>query len=106
MLLIKQHICIIKTFSYLIATDGVNYNIAAAPLYFVRSGGFYLDAGTVGGPHSGAMGRTGRFWSSRSDSTTTIAYHLYFNASGVDPSGYGNRWSGLPLRCLSTVLGM
>ncbi len=103
MLLIKQHICIIKTFRYLIATDGVNYNIAAAPLYFVRSGYVHLPntAGTL--RHAGLHGD---WWSSRGDAATG-AYHLNFTATGVSPSfGPDNRWHGFPLRCLSTVLGM
>ena len=88
------------------SADGVNYNIAAAPLYFVRSGGFYLNAGAAGGPHSGYLGYHGLFWSSRSDSTTANAYNLYFLASNVNPSNSTDRWRGFPLRCLSTVLGM
>ena len=87
------------------SADGVNYNIAAAPLYFVRSGGFYLDAGTAGGPHSGNMGNNGQFWSSRSDSTTTNAYNLYFDASNVNPSNSNDRWRGYPLRCLFVAAG-
>ena len=103
MLLIKQHICIIKTFSYLIATDGVNYNIAAAPLYFVRSGIVYL-AGTAGTFRY--AGLYADYWSSRG-SAATNAYSLAFHASTVDPSsGPYMRWHGFPLRCLSTVLGM
>jgi len=73
---------------------------------FVRSGGFYLGAGTAGGPHSGYLGYHGLFWSSRSDSTTTNAHNLYFLASNVNPSNSADRWRGFSLRCLSTVLGM
>ena len=103
MLLIKQHICIIKTFSYLIATDGVNYNIAAAPLYFVRSGAVVL-AYTAGTFRSAGVG--GDWWSSRGDAATN-AYNIHFSATGVLPSsGPNSRWHGFPLRCLSTVLGM
>ena len=97
MLLIKQHICIIKTFSYLIATDGVNYNIAAAPLYFVRSGAVVLayTAGTFR-----LAGLIGYEWSSRvSPSSNTLAYWFEFNATESRPSwGPNNRYNGLPLR--------
>lgn len=66
---------------------------------FVRSGGIYFDDGTVGGPHSGGMGDTGRFWSSRSGAATD-AYVLYFDAIIVNPSnGPNNRYySSPPLR--------
>ena len=74
--------------------DGVNYNIAAAPLYFVRSGYVYLPntAGTLR-----YAGLDGHWWSSRSDSTTTNAYGLYFNASDVNPSRRPLAWFPPPL---------
>jgi len=72
----------------------------------VRSGGIYFDDGTVGGPHSGGIGDTGPWWSSRSYSSTTNGYYLVFGASDVHPSASLDRWRGFPLRCLSTVLGM
>ncbi len=92
------------------SADGVNYNIAAAPLYFVRSGRLNLavSAGTLG--YAGIFGYD---WSSRASSTRydgaaiPSAYALGFNASTVYPSdGPRERWHGYPLRCLSTVLGM
>lgn len=46
------------------------------------------------------MGNNGQFWSSRSDSTTTNAYNLNFNASNVNPSNSNDRWRGYPLRWL------
>ncbi len=84
------------------SADGVNYNIAAAPLYFVRSGYVYLPntAGTLR-----YAGLHGDWWSARGDAATS-AYGLYFNATGVYPSNGDVRWHGYPLRCLSTVLGM
>ena len=85
------------------SADGVNYNIAAAPLYFVRSGHFNL---TISAGTFRYAGREGGWWSSRSDSITANAYLLYFNASYVYPSPSDARWRGYPLRCLSTVLGM
>ena len=93
------------------SADGVNYNIAAAPLYFVRSGYVYLP-GVSGATFRGA-GIYGYDWSSRASSTRSdgaaipSAYYLDFNASTVHPSfGPYERWRGFPLRCLSTVLGM
>ncbi len=81
--------------------DGVNYNIAAAPLYFVRSG--YIHPG---GGKSWAVGLTGHCWSLRGDIIST-SYGLGFNAAGVIPSnGPHERLYAFPLRCLSTVLGM
>ena len=89
--------------------DGVNYNIAAAPLYFVRSGHVSLanTAGTLR-----VAGTYGHYWSSRASSTNASgisvpsAYNLYFLASNVNPSYSDVRYRGFPLRCLSTVLGM
>ena len=84
------------------------YNIAAAPLYFVRSGriGLTVTAGTFG-----YAGQNGDGWSSRAaaytSSTSATAYGLGFNESTVYPSGGPYyRWYGFPLRCLSTVLDM
>ncbi len=85
------------------SADGVNYNIAAAPLYFVRSG--YVDLPNTAGTLRYA-GVYGYWWSSRGDAATG-AYYLRFTATGVYPSrGPNSRWNGFPLRCLSTVLGM
>ncbi len=93
------------------SADGVNYNIAAAPLYFVRSGNVYLPG--ISGATFRYAGRSGLWWSSRASSTnasgTTMpsAYDLRFGPTVVSPSyGPWERWNGRPLRCLSTVLGM
>ena len=87
------------------SADGVNYNIAAAPLYFVRSGYVHLayTAGTFR-----LAGFLGYEWSSRvSPSSNTLAYWFEFLATESRPSwGPDARCAGLPLRCLSTVLGM
>lgn len=66
----------------------------------MRSGGFYLDNGSVGGPHSGNMGNNGQYWSSRASSEAANAYNLNFNASGVNPSNSNDRWRGYSLRWL------
>jgi len=78
----------------------------------VRSGGFYLNAGMVGGPHFGAIGNYGHDWSSRASSTTASgvtapsAYYLGFNIVVNASNGPYERYIAFPLRCLSTVLGM
>ncbi len=84
------------------------YNIAAAPLYFVRSGG--VDPSVTAGTFRYA-GQLGYGWSSRAaaytSSTSATAYNLAFNESTVYPSdGPNHRWVGFSLRCLSTVLDM
>ena len=91
--------------------DGKNYNIAAAPLYFVRSGYVFLPG--VSGDTFRYAGIDGYDWSSRASSTRydgaaiPSAYSLDFYASTAHPSnGPYERWHGFPLRCLSTVLGM
>ena len=78
------------------------YNIAAAPLYFVRSGDLNPNDGK-----SWNAGLYGYWWSSRGSSTrydgvaTPSAYNLNFNATGVNPSnGPNNRYNGFSLRCL------
>ena len=88
------------------AVSAGQYNIAAAPLYFVRSGYVDLDNGKFWD-----AGITGYWWSSRGSSThassavTPSGYILGFDATDVHPS-YGpfNRYIGRSLRCLSTVL--
>ena len=85
------------------SADGVNYNIAAAPLYFVRSGRVTLPntAGTFR-----LAGLEGHWWSSRGASSATDAYGLTFNTAVYPSNGPNARWYGFSLRCLSTVLGM
>ena len=92
------------------SADGVNYNIAAAPLYFVRSGFVNLAVSADTFRYAGV---NGIWWSSRASSTnasgTTMpsAYTLLFGPTDVNPSyGPWERWIGRSLRCLSTVLGM
>ena len=84
------------------------YNIAAAPLYFVRSG---IVAPTVAAGTFRLAGQAGFGWSSRAaaytSSTWATAYLLAFHASTVYPSdGPYGRYDGRSLRCLSTVLDM
>ena len=66
----------------------------SAPLFFVRSGYVnttnYLDN----------AGLTGDCWSSVAASSS-YAYFLYFNSSGVTPSLNSNRYNGQPVRCVA-----
>ena len=85
------------------SSDGVNYNIATTPLYFVRSGYINTQMG-----RSRYAGIGGNYWSSvaasklSSGTVTPSAYNLNFNATGVGPSnGPSYRWFGFPLRCLA-----
>ena len=77
---------------------------------FVRSGHVY-PGGTAGTFR--LAGDVGYEWSSRASSTHwqggtyPCAYLLDFQVSVVSPSqGPYERWHGIPLRCLSTVLDM
>ncbi len=79
-------------------TDGKSYNIAEAPLYFVRSGMFFSNIARLRYSGLGGYG-----WSSKADSTDNrYAHHLGFNESNVDSSSHDDRrWYGFPLRCLA-----
>ena len=79
------------------------YNIASAPLYFVRSG--VVDPPGVSGGTFRYAGIYGYWWSSRTYSSSTHAYNLVIT-SGVNSSSEGVRYVGFSLRCLSTVLDM
>ncbi len=84
------------------------YNIASAPLYFVRSGDVDLHTTTVTFRYAGGVGD---WWSSRTgtytSSTSATAYYFQVEPSRVLPSyGPSVRWLGFSLRCLSTVLDM
>jgi len=77
---------------------------------FVRSGFVNLAVSADTFRYAGV---NGIWWSSRASSTnasgTTMpsAYFLDFTASTVRPShGPNTRYFGIPLRCLSTVLGI
>ncbi len=72
--------------------------------YFVRSG--YINPGSSAGGFRSA-GQWGYDWSLRSYSTAPSAYNLLiFNITDVSPSNTSYRYYGIPLRCLSTVLGI
>ena len=79
-----------------------SYNIAREPLYFVRSG--YIDLFVVTGLPA-TFGSHGYGLPSVAvdyidDIFKATGIFLRFSASGVNPSYYGTRWYGLPVRCL------
>ena len=67
---------------------------------FVRSGSIELS--TTAGTFR-VTGNAGYYWSLHATSTTTHAYLLAIYVE-VNPLHSGNRYGGIPLRCLSTVL--
>lgn len=78
-------------------TDGHDYNIASAPLSYVRSGDVSLVYGTLR-----IAGGYGYGWSAQSYSSGgTNAYNLYFGASDVAPSYGSNRNIAFPIRCIA-----
>ena len=46
-----------------------------------------------------SIGSYGGYWSA-SPYSSSLGYYLYFNASSVNPSGYGNRALGCSVRCV------
>ncbi len=81
------------------SADGVNYNIAEAPLYFVRSGGIGLSQTH---PFNYA-GQTTYVWSAMASSSRNSAHYFNFNGSNnVRPSHYDARYGGVSLRCLAS----
>ena len=83
--------------------NGKSYNIAGAPLHFVRSGYVGRNVGSARN-----LGINGYYWSTTASpvygngSAALTGYNLDFAASGVDPShGPYRRWDALPIRCLA-----
>lgn len=64
-------------------------------LAFVRSGWVNVSTSNSGGVRN--VGENGNGWS-RTANSSTNAYNLNFNPTGVNPSNNSNRWAGLPLR--------
>ena len=64
----------------------------AGALAFVRSGYVYPPNGAVNN-----VGNNGYGWS-RTSKSSTNAYNLNFNPTGVNPSNNNNRFNGRPLR--------
>ncbi len=86
----------------LIIISPLGYNIAKAPLYFVRSGIVSIYYGRLN-----SAGLSGYGWSASAgyytSDTDARASFLYFDAAGVNPSLSHHRWAGLPLRCLQNT---
>ena len=68
--------------------------IVQLPLAFVRSGGVNLHYG-----YADYVGYHSYGWS-RTSSSANGAYFLYFDTTGITPSGANNRYVGRSLRCL------
>ena len=78
------------------ATSGTSgaTTIVQLPLAFVRSGYVNVNDGKVYVVGLSGYGR------SRTASSSTDAYYLYFYPTDVYPSYSNRRWYGFPLRCL------
>ena len=75
------------------ATGGFN-KLRSNPYYFVRSGyigggGTLYDSGILGG-----------YWSSMV-SSSTFAYYLRFDSSGIYPARNSSRYEGRSVRCVA-----
>ena len=61
---------------------------------FVRGGGVWS------GDALGSVGDDGYYWSSVGRSSS-YAYYLYFYSGYVNPSGNGDRYFGISVRCVA-----
>ena len=89
------------------SADGVNYNIATTPLYFVRSGAIHVQMGRLR-----SLNANGYDWSITASSkhfnrlSTPSSYYLNITIAEIDSSsGPDNRWDAFPLRCLARRRG-
>ncbi len=78
----------------ILSADGVDYNIAEAPLYFVRSGAIGIDYGRLW-----TAGDTGYYTSSFTFSNANQSYRIGFSTVPY-PSSVGRRFTAFPLRCI------
>ena len=76
--------------------DGVNYNIAEAPLYFVRSGSTNIDTSKLR-----VLGQGGDYWAGTPYSNPNDAYRMSFNNARIGTANTSLRWDGYPLRCVA-----
>ena len=76
--------------------DNYMKNVAASPLYFVRSGRQMLLVGALQ-----YAGSDGYFWSSTSTNSSIDAFNLHVSASDLYPSNYYARYNGLSVRCVA-----
>ena len=70
-------------------------NITTSPLYFVRSGYVYPNRSRLD-----LAGYNGDYWSGRASSSSG-AYYLYFDSSGVRPPNSSYRYYGFSVRCVA-----
>ncbi len=88
------------------SADGIDYNIATTPLYFVRSGYIRISSGYLL-----AASSVGYAWinltSSKLPNNAPIAstYYLTFNSTSIRAlDGPYERWLTFPLRCLISLI--
>lgn len=82
-----------------IGVDAQNYDIALAPLYFVRGGYVYYNSSS---PMRAVInaGIGGYYWSSVAGHTRGGSYNLDFS-TGVIPSMHGGAVDGTTIRCIA-----
>ena len=82
-----------------IGVDAQNYDIALAPLYFVRGGYVYYNSSS---PMRAVInaGMGGYYWSSVAGHTRGGSYNLDFS-TGVIPSMHGGAVDGTTIRCIA-----
>lgn len=68
---------------------------------YVRSGSLVIDKSLARAPEV-ETDPGGRYWS-RTASSSTTAYGLYFNSSNVNPANYNLRYAGNSIRCVVTT---
>ena len=61
-----------------------------------------MHGGSIGGPHIGDLGVTGRYWSS-SAAGSDYSYYLFLGGS-VQVAPMNNQRNAYSLRCLSTAV--
>ena len=84
------------TNAYGISSNSGNSADATA---FTKSPLYFIPAGSVNSGSLGA-GEIGNYWSSTVESSDYM-YSLYFNSRNVDPSAFGEEYSGQSVRCLA-----
>ena len=82
----------------------LGYNIAKAPLYFVRSGVVRIYQGNFGegGDNIILWSQTAGFFKAN-NLNDAHAFQLRLASLTVNTSFDANRWHGLPLRCLQPL---
>ena len=78
------------------AADNYQNNVSAAPLYFLRGGGIYLNTGSMRDTGSHSV-----YWSATTYPSSTSAYHSYFHNYFIYPAFSFDRFGGFSVRCLA-----